>query len=107
MQYYIIPSDNHATQALNHLEQGPDELLDDYIHHVSDLSKIYHTSDMSRISVEGTNHYAVVYGLNCRKLKKMWQDIKVCSGRQWINASGIYITRIWATAEPNSACQMC
>ena len=24
---------------------------------------------MSRISVEGTNHYAVGYGLNCRKLK--------------------------------------
>ena len=24
---------------------------------------------MSRISAEGTNHYAVVYGLNCRKLK--------------------------------------
>ena len=28
------------------------------------LSKIYHTSDMSRISAEGTNHYAVVYGNN-------------------------------------------
>ena len=24
---------------------------------------------MSRNSVEGTNHYAVVYGLNCRKLE--------------------------------------
>ena len=61
MQYSIIPSDTHATQAFIHLEKGPDELFDD----LSDLlSKIYHTSDMSRISAEGTNHYTVVYGLN-------------------------------------------
>ena len=57
MQQSIIPSDSHATQAFTHLEQSPDKLLDDYLHHVSDLlSKIYHTSDMSRILVESTNH---------------------------------------------------
>ena len=67
MQYSIIPSDTHATQAFTNLEQHPDELLDDILHHVNDLlSKIDHTSDMSRISVEGTSHYTVVYGLNCR-----------------------------------------
>ena len=43
MQYSIIPSETH--------------------------SKIYHTSDMAGTSVEGTSHYTVVYGLNCRKLK--------------------------------------
>ena len=70
MQYSIIPSNTQGTQALNHLEQGPDVLLDDYLHHAGKLlSKIYHTFDMSRISAEGTNHYAVVYGRNCRKLK--------------------------------------
>ena len=70
MQYCIIPSDTHATQAFTHLEQGMVELLDDYLHHVSELlSKIYHTSEMSRISVEGINHYPVVYGLNHRRLK--------------------------------------
>ena len=70
IQYSIIPSDAYETQAYTHLEQGLDELLDNYIHHASKLlSKIYHASDMSRISVEGTNHYAVIYSLNCRKPK--------------------------------------
>ena len=51
-----------------HLEQGLDELLNNYLHHVNELlSKIYHTSDMFKISVEGTNHYTIVYYLNCRK----------------------------------------
>ena len=69
-QYSIIPSNTYAIQDFTHLEQGLDELLDDYLHSVSDLlSKIHHTSDMSWISVEDTNHYAVVYGLKCRKLK--------------------------------------
>ena len=70
MHYSIITSDTNATQAFIHLEQGQDELLDDYLHCVSDLLlNIYHTFDMSRISAEGTNHYALVYGLNCKKLK--------------------------------------
>ena len=70
MQHSIISSDTHATEAFTQITQGLVELFDDYLHHVSELLwKIYHTSDMSRFSVEGTNHYAVVYGLNCRKLK--------------------------------------
>ena len=70
MQYSIIPFDTQATQAFIHLEQGLDELLENYLHYVSELlSKICHTSDMSRISVEGSNHYVVVYGFSCRKLK--------------------------------------
>ena len=70
MQYSIIPSNTCATEAFTHLEQGPDELLDDYLHHASEvLSQTYHTPDMSRISVEGINHYAVEHGFNCRKLK--------------------------------------
>ena len=69
MQYSIIPFNTHASQAFTHLEQDPDELLDDYLHHVRELlSKIYHTSDRSGISVEGTDHYATVYGLNCRNI---------------------------------------
>ena len=68
MQYSVIPSDTHATLAFTNLEQGPDDLLDNYC--VSKLlSKIYNTSDMSSIAVKATNHYAVAYGLNCRKLK--------------------------------------
>ena len=44
--------------------------LADYLYCVTDLlSKIYHTSYMSRISAKGTNHYAVVYAVNCRQLK--------------------------------------
>ena len=70
MKYAIIPSYTHATQTFTHLEQGPNELLDDYLNHVSGLlSKMYHTSDMSSISAKGTNHYEVMCGLNCRKLK--------------------------------------
>ena len=70
MQYSIIPSNTHVPQAFTHLEQGLDKLLSDYLHCVRDpLYKIYHTSDMSRISAEGANHYAVVSGLNRRMLK--------------------------------------
>ena len=70
IQYSVIPSDTHAAQTFTHLEQCLDELHDDYLHCMSDLlSKLYHTSDMSRTSAECTNNYAVVYGLNCRKLK--------------------------------------
>ena len=35
---------------------------------------------MSRISSEGTNYYAVVYGLNCRKLK---DNMTGHRGTQW------------------------
>ena len=87
MQYSVIPSDTHATQAFTCLEQGPDVLLDNYLHHASELLfKIHHTSDMSSISVEGNNHYVVVYGINCRKLKDsimesqsvQWRTMEEC-----------------------------
>ena len=81
MQYSNILYDSHATQAFIQLEQGPDELLDVYFHCATELqSKIYHTSDMSRISPKGLNHYAVVYGLNCRRLK---DSVLGHKGRQW------------------------
>ena len=80
MQHSVLPSDTHATQAFTLLYQGPDEILDDYLHHVSELlSKMYHTSDMSTIWEEGTNHYAVVYGLNCRKLKDSCHRTPKCT----------------------------
>ena len=87
MQYSVIPLDTYSIQAFTCLEQGPDELLADYLYYVSDLLwKIYHTSCMSRISAEDTNHYAVVYGLNCRKLKDsvaghksaQWKTMEKC-----------------------------
>ena len=107
MQYSIIPLDTHAAQAFPCLEQGPDKLLDDYLHCVSDLlSKIYHTSDMSRISAKGTNHYAVVYGLNSRKLKDSMQEIEACSGRQWRNALEIYITSVQDMCEPRATVEL-
>ena len=69
-QYSGILPESHETPAFTHLEQGLDELLDDHLHFISKLqSEIYHTSDMSSILVEGTNHYAVFNGLNCRKLE--------------------------------------
>ena len=50
MQYSVIPSETHATQAFTQLEQGQDEFLDDYLYYVSKfLSKLYHTLDMSSI----------------------------------------------------------
>ena len=80
MQYSIILSDTHATQAFTHFEQGLDELLHEYLHHRSGLlSKIYHPSEMSRISAEGNNHYVVVYGLKCRKLNDSMANIKMHS----------------------------
>ena len=70
MQYSAIPYDSHVTQAFAQLEQDPDELLDIYFHHAIELlSETYHTSDMSKIFADGLNHYKVVYGLNCRRLK--------------------------------------
>ena len=87
MQYSVIPSDTDTNQVFTHLKEGLDEFLNDYLHHSRELlSKIYHTFDMSRISVEGTNHYAVVYGLKNRKLKDsvvghqstQWKMMKKC-----------------------------
>ena len=50
VQFSVIPFDIHGIQAFIQLEQGLDELLDDYLHHASKpLSKIYHTSDISSI----------------------------------------------------------
>ena len=70
MQYSVIPMESHVTQAFTQLEQGPDELLDRYLHCTSELlSKIYHISDISKLLAESFNHYAVVYGLHHSKLK--------------------------------------
>ena len=37
MQYATIPFDSHATQPFAQIGQGLDELLDMYLHHVSEL----------------------------------------------------------------------
>ena len=61
--YSTIPFDSHATQAFAHLQQGPNELPEMYLHHVNELlSKIHHVTDMSQIPAERLNHYIVVYG---------------------------------------------
>ena len=53
---------SHAIKALTHLQQGPSEILKMYLHHASELlSKIQHKMDMSQITVEGLNHYTMVY----------------------------------------------
>ena len=44
------------------------------------LSNIYHGSDMSRISLEDLDHYAMVNGLNCSKLK---DSITGHRSKQW------------------------
>ena len=88
MQYSAILFDSHATKALAQLEKGLDELLNMYLVHTSEhLSNIYYTSDMSRISGDGLNHYTVVYGLNYRRLKDsvvghhstQWKMMEDCS----------------------------
>ena len=58
-------------QALAHLQQGPDELVEMYLHHASKLlSKIHHITDIAQIPVGGLNHHTVVYGPNSTKLKE-------------------------------------
>ena len=82
MHYSVILSESDATKAFTQLEQGMHELLDDYLHYASELlSKMKHNFEMSSNSAEGINHYAVISGLNCRKLKETasW-DTRVHSG---------------------------
>ena len=33
IHYSIIPSNTHANHTFTHLEQGPDRLLDNFLHH--------------------------------------------------------------------------
>ena len=76
------------------------------------MSKIYHTFDMSSISVEGSTHYTVVYGLNCRKQKDsvmghwgvQWRTVEECFRGVVILAQGV--NELWDIAEPNSTPQM-
>ena len=97
-------------QAFAQLEQGPDELLDMFLHHASDLlSKIYHTSHMSRILVEGLNHYTVVYGLNCRRLKDsvaghwnmQWKTMEDCFRNIYISSTGYERAQEYCRADFN------
>ena len=70
MQYSIIPSDTYATQAFTIENKVWMSFLMTIYNCVSELLlKIYHISDLFRFSAEVPNHYAVVYGLNCKKLK--------------------------------------
>ena len=88
MQFSVIQLDTYATNIVTQLEQGLDELIDDYLHHVNELlSIIYHTSDMSSILAEDTNHYTVVYGLSCRKLK---DNILGNQSREWKTMDGCF-----------------
>ena len=76
------------------------------------LKKIYDTSDMSALSTEGTKNYAVVCGLNCRKLK---DNIAGHKSAQW-KVMEEYIRDVCnidagyesdkGSCEPNSACWM-
>ena len=109
MQYSVILMGSHEIQAFTQMEQGLDGLLDTYLNCTSELlSKIYHTSDISRISVEDFNHYAVVYGLYCRKLKDsvmqqhsvQWKVME--DGLKDICNIGAGYKRVKAIAEPNS-----
>ena len=67
---------------------------------------------MSRISVEGFNHYSVVYGLNFRKFKEsvighhsaQWKAIEDCL-RDIHNIDDGY-KKLKAIAEPDSIPQM-
>ena len=92
---------------------GLNKLPDNYLHSASELlSKIYHTSEISSISAESTNHYVVVYGLICRKLKDNITGHQKHSERWWNSATGIFVisalgmNKLRAIAELNSTCQM-
>ena len=67
---------------------------------------------MSSTLAGDTNHYAAVYGLNCRKLKDSILVPKMHSGGQWNSASGIFIISVLgmnelrAIAELNSIPKM-
>ena len=86
-QYSTISFNSHATQAFAYLQQGPDELLEMYLHCASELlSKIHHTTDMSQMPAKGLSTYTVVYGLHSTKPKDKvaghqstyWNTIKDC-----------------------------
>ena len=50
MQYLVFLMNSHATEAFTQPEQGPEKILYMYFHYAIELlSKVYHTSDMSRI----------------------------------------------------------
>ena len=69
-QYSSIPFNSHTSQAFAYLQQGPDELLEMYLHHECELLlKIHHTSDMSHISAASLNHYTVGYGLKFQQVE--------------------------------------
>ena len=69
-QYLTIPFNSHATQSVDHLQQGPSELLEMYLHRASEpLSKIHHMVDLSQILGEGLNYYTMVSGQNVNKVK--------------------------------------
>ena len=56
-QYSKIPYEIYATQAVAHLQQASDAILEMYLHHASKLlSKIRHTTDMSQNLTEGLDH---------------------------------------------------
>ena len=110
---FSILFDSHATQAFTKLEQGQDELLGVYLYHASKLlSKAYQILDLSKILAEGLNHYTVVYGLNCRRLKdsvvrhqsaqwKMMEDFfrDICNNGAWYERTKGYCRAEYNTPE--------
>ena len=83
-----------------------------YLHCASELlSKICHTLDKSRISVDSFYNYPIVYGLNCKKLidsvggqsSMHWKTMKNCL-RDILKIGAGYV-RAKSIAEPNSVAQ--
>ena len=106
-QYSAIPFDSHATQAFAQLEQGPDELLDMYLHHSSELlSNIYHTSDLSTILAEDLNHYTVVYGLNGRRLQNSVVEHQSMQWKKMEDCFRIFVILVLGMKELNAMAEL-
>ena len=66
-----MPYDSHATQAFAHLKQGPDELLEMYLHHANKLFYQKYITQMTCLK-------------SCRRFKPLHCSIwsKLCKAGQ-------------------------
>ena len=68
--YSEIPYDTHAINAYDNLHHGSNESTSAYLHRAQDILRhIHHTTDMTSISVIGTNHAKILTGLKYSRLQ--------------------------------------
>ena len=92
MQYSAIPFDSHEPSLLpNWNKTGMNSLTSICATQVGLCQKITIHSDISSTLMEGLNHYTVVYGLNCRRLKDSVAGHWNMQWKKWRVASTMFI----------------